>query len=57
LEEGGSSLLEKQFKVNVIGLLDVTNAALPYLRASKSATVVIIGSRTAYKTERPGVGD
>jgi len=51
-----SSLLEKQFKVNVIGVLDVTNAALPHLRASKSATVVIIGSRSAYKTERAGVG-
>ena len=35
-----------------MGLLDVTNAALPYLRASKSATIVNLGSRSAYKTER-----
>lgn len=56
LEEGRSSLLEKQFKVNVVGTLDVTNAALPYLRASKSATVVVVGSRSAYRTERAGLG-
>jgi NAD(P)-dependent dehydrogenase (short-subunit alcohol dehydrogenase family) len=47
-----SSLLEKQFRTNVIGMLDVTNAALPHLRASKSAVVVIVGSRSAYRTER-----
>ncbi|KIM81166.1 hypothetical protein PILCRDRAFT_8866 [Piloderma croceum F 1598] len=56
LEEGGSSLLEKQFRTNVFGLLDVTNAALPHLRASKSGTVVIVGSRSAYRTEIPGLG-
>jgi len=53
LEEGGSSLLEKQFKTNVMGVLDVTNAALPYLRASRSGTVIIVGSRSAYRTEVP----
>jgi len=56
LEEGGSSLLEKQFKTNVFGLLNVTSATLPHLRASKSATVVIIGSRSAYRTELAGLG-
>jgi len=56
LEEGGSSLLEKQFRTNVFGLLDVTNAALPHLRASKSGTLLIIGSRSAYRTEIPGLG-
>jgi len=56
LEEGRSGLLEKQFKVNVMGTLDVTSAALPHLRASKSATLVILGSRSAYTTERAGLG-
>jgi len=56
LQEGGSSLLEKQFKTNVIGMLDVTNAALPYLQARKSGTIIIMGSRSAYRTEVPGLG-
>jgi NADP-dependent 3-hydroxy acid dehydrogenase YdfG len=48
-----SSLLEKQFKTNVVGMLDVTNAALPHLQARKSGTIVMMGSRSAYRTEIP----
>ncbi|KAK7044581.1 putative oxidoreductase YusZ [Favolaschia claudopus] len=51
LEEGGSDLLRKQYEVNVFGLVDVTNACLPYLRAQHEGTIVIIGSRSAWTCE------
>jgi NAD(P)-dependent dehydrogenase (short-subunit alcohol dehydrogenase family) len=56
----------KQFQTNLFGVLDVTNAALPYMRESKSfetcvyqtltfagrsGTVVMIGSRSAWRPE------
>lgn len=36
--------------------MDVTSATLPHLRASPSACLVIIGSRSAWKTEIIGIG-
>ncbi|KAJ7722293.1 hypothetical protein DFH07DRAFT_289091 [Mycena maculata] len=55
-EEGGSAFLRKQFDVCLFGVMDVTAAALPYLRAQKSGTVVIIGSRSAWVAEAfPGL--
>ncbi|KAK7039573.1 putative oxidoreductase YusZ [Favolaschia claudopus] len=51
LEQGGSDLLRKQYEVNVFGLVDVTNACLPYLRAQHEGTIVIIGSRSAWTCE------
>jgi len=56
IEEGGSSLLHKQFATNVYGTIDVTNATVPHMRAQKQGTVVIIGSRSAYRTELAGYG-
>ncbi|KAF7377597.1 UBR-type domain-containing protein [Mycena sanguinolenta] len=56
LEEGGSDLLRKQFTVNFFGVMDVCAASLPYLRAQKSGTIVVIGSRSAWKPELPGLG-
>ncbi|KAG9220096.1 hypothetical protein CCMSSC00406_0009881 [Pleurotus cornucopiae] len=56
LEEGGSDLLRRQFETNVFGLMDVTTATLPYMRAQKSGTIVNIGSRTTWKTEFVGIG-
>ncbi|KAF8204346.1 hypothetical protein K438DRAFT_557320 [Mycena galopus ATCC 62051] len=56
LEEGGSAFLRKQFDVCVFGVMDVTTAALPYLRAQKEGTIVIIGSRSAWAPEIPGIG-
>ncbi|KAJ6546954.1 hypothetical protein B0H19DRAFT_1163184 [Mycena capillaripes] len=53
LEEGGSAYLRRQFDVCVFGVMDVTTAALPYLRARKDGTVVIIGSRSAWIPEFP----
>lgn len=53
LETCRSAVLEKQFKTNVFGLLDVTNATAPHLRARGSGVVVLVGSRSAYRTEIP----
>ncbi|KAJ7043059.1 hypothetical protein C8F04DRAFT_1073533 [Mycena alexandri] len=63
LEEGGSPYLRKQFDVCLFGVrflnpgaknvMDVTTAALPYLRAQKDGTVIIIGSRSAWIPEFP----
>ncbi|KAG1758790.1 hypothetical protein EDD22DRAFT_956546 [Suillus occidentalis] len=38
LEECGVDKMIKQFRPNVFGVLDVTNAALPYMRERKSGT-------------------
>ncbi|KAG2047413.1 NAD(P)-binding protein [Suillus hirtellus] len=56
LEECGVDILTRQFRPNVWGVLDVTNAALPYMRERKSGTIVIIGSRSAWKPEIKGIG-
>lgn len=56
LEEGGTELLRTQFELNVFGLMDVTLAGLPYLRAHQGSTLIIIGSRSAWRTEIAGIG-
>ncbi|KAG1853299.1 hypothetical protein C8R48DRAFT_723530 [Suillus tomentosus] len=56
LEECGVDFLTRQFRPNVLGVLDVTNAALPHMRERKSGTVVIIGSRSAWRPEVKGLG-
>ncbi|KAJ7037942.1 hypothetical protein C8F04DRAFT_385801 [Mycena alexandri] len=56
LEEGGSALVRKQYEVNVFGLLDVTSACLPYMRAQNEGTVVMMGSRSAWTAETIGLG-
>ncbi|KAJ7088651.1 hypothetical protein C8R44DRAFT_443335 [Mycena epipterygia] len=56
LEEGGSDLLRQQFAVNFFGVMDVVAASLPFMRAQKAGTQVIIGSRSAWKPALPGLG-
>ena len=56
LEEGGSELLRKQFSINVFGVMDMTVACLPYLRASSNPTLAIVGSRSGWRTDVPGLG-
>lgn len=55
VEEGGSKMARKQFEVNVFGLLDMTSATLPHIRARKGY-LVNIGSRSGWHTEIPGLG-
>ncbi|KAG1856329.1 hypothetical protein DFJ58DRAFT_784537 [Suillus subalutaceus] len=56
LEECGVDMMTRQFRTNVFGVLDVTNAVLPYMRERKSGTLVIIGSRSAWRPEITGLG-
>ncbi|PFH47503.1 hypothetical protein AMATHDRAFT_6683 [Amanita thiersii Skay4041] len=56
VEEAGTELLRKQMEINLFGLMDVTVAALPYLRSQKSSTLIFIGSRSAWKTNLVGIG-
>ncbi|KAF8900766.1 hypothetical protein CPB84DRAFT_1778858 [Gymnopilus junonius] len=56
MEEGGTKLLRRQLEANLFGVLDVTDAALPHLRQSKSPCLVVIGSRSAWKDDFPGLG-
>ncbi|KAF8838181.1 NAD(P)-binding protein [Paxillus ammoniavirescens] len=56
LEEGGIQKMIAQYEVGVFGPLNVTNAVLPYMRKQRNGTVVIVGSRTAWRPEVRGVG-
>ncbi|KAL1725288.1 hypothetical protein EV714DRAFT_240127 [Schizophyllum commune] len=56
IEEAGSALLRKQMEANLYGVVDVTLAVLPHMRERKAGTIVVVGSRSAYKTELIGVG-
>ncbi|KAF7324617.1 NAD(P)-binding protein [Mycena kentingensis (nom. inval.)] len=56
LEETRTSQLRLQFEANFFGTVDVTLAVLPYMRARRSGTVVMIGSRSSWKPEQPGIG-
>ena len=48
--------LRRQFETNFFGLMDVTNATLPYLRKAKDGCVVVFGSRSAWRPEVPVSG-
>ncbi|EPT00835.1 NAD-binding protein [Fomitopsis schrenkii] len=50
MEEGGALAATKQFQTNVMGVINVTNAVLPHMRARRSGTIVMIGSRSAWHT-------
>ncbi|GBE80232.1 NAD(P)-binding protein [Sparassis crispa] len=49
LEEAAPLTLQKQFQTNVFGSINVTNAALPHMRARHSGTIIMIGSRSAWQ--------
>ncbi|KZT05083.1 NAD-P-binding protein [Laetiporus sulphureus 93-53] len=51
LEEGGTSFVLDLFQTNVFGVLNLTNAVLPYMRERKSGTVVFFGSRSVWKAD------
>ncbi|CAL1699310.1 unnamed protein product [Somion occarium] len=56
VEEGGSKDFMDQIQTNVIGLLDVTSAVLPHMRARQSGTIVVIGSRSSWFSENQFTG-
>ncbi|KAF8630267.1 hypothetical protein AX17_005453 [Amanita inopinata Kibby_2008] len=55
-EEGGSDAAMKQYRTNVFGLINVTTATLPHMRAARSGTVVMIGSRSCWQPTVPQSG-
>ncbi|KAI0056340.1 NAD(P)-binding protein, partial [Artomyces pyxidatus] len=50
-EEQGAEGMMHVMHTNYFGVLNVTNATLPHMRARRDGTVVIIGSRSAYRNE------
>ena len=49
LEECSAEEVERQFRTNVFGLLNVTRAALPIMRAQKSGHVINLSSMAGYQ--------
>ncbi|KII85845.1 hypothetical protein PLICRDRAFT_178156 [Plicaturopsis crispa FD-325 SS-3] len=56
IEEGGSDMARKQFDISFFSVLDVNSAVLPYMRARRSGTVVLVGSRSSWRGELPATG-
>ncbi|KAF7303814.1 NAD(P)-binding protein [Mycena indigotica] len=56
LEETGTSELLSQFRTNLFAPIEMTLAVLPYMRARRSGTIVMIGSRSSWKPEQSGIG-
>ncbi|RPD81368.1 NAD(P)-binding protein, partial [Lentinus tigrinus ALCF2SS1-7] len=56
LEEGGALAALTQFQTNLFGVLNVTNAVLPHMRERRAGTVVILGSRSAWRAEASPAG-
>ncbi|KAF7980838.1 hypothetical protein HWV62_36476 [Athelia sp. TMB] len=54
VEEAGSSQLREQFRINVFGMMDIVTAVLPHMRAQRSGTLVLIGSRSSWRPEVEG---
>ncbi|KZV68866.1 NAD(P)-binding protein [Peniophora sp. CONT] len=55
-ELGTTDVFERVMATNFFGVVKCSNAVLPHMRARKAGTVVIVGSRSAYKTEVMGAG-
>lgn len=45
--------MHEQLKINLFGVINVTNAVLPYMRARREGTIFIVGSRSAWRNEWP----
>ncbi|KAF5375786.1 hypothetical protein D9757_008988 [Collybiopsis confluens] len=56
VEEADAQRFTRQFQINVFGHIDVTNAVLPHMRARKSGTIVVMGSRSTWRPELPAIG-
>ncbi|KAH8831060.1 hypothetical protein DL96DRAFT_1777027 [Flagelloscypha sp. PMI_526] len=50
LAEEGEEIFRKAIETNFFGVISVTNAVLPFMRAKKEGIVVTIGSRMTWKT-------
>lgn len=43
----------EQMRINLFGVVNVTNAVLRYMRARREGTIFIVGSRSAWRNEWP----
>ncbi|KAH8831059.1 NAD-P-binding protein [Flagelloscypha sp. PMI_526] len=50
IAEEGEEIFRRAMETNFFGVMSVTNAVLPFMRAKKEGVIVTIGSRTAWKT-------
>lgn len=55
-EEASDEEVRKQYDTNVFGLLNVTRAALPHLRAQKSGHIINVSSLFGHQNTVPGFG-
>ncbi|VDC00544.1 unnamed protein product [Peniophora sp. CBMAI 1063] len=55
-ELGTTDLFRSNMETNFFGVVKCTNAILPHMRARREGTIVIVGSRSAFKTDAPGIG-
>ncbi|KIP07376.1 hypothetical protein PHLGIDRAFT_118145 [Phlebiopsis gigantea 11061_1 CR5-6] len=55
-EEAGAAGYQKAFATNLFGAINVTNAFIPYMRDAKSGTIVLVGSRHAWRSQVPLMG-
>lgn len=55
-EEGGAEVMFEQMRINFFGVLNVTNAVLPWMRERREGVVLIVGSRSAWRNEWPVSG-
>lgn len=43
--------MRQHFNIHFFGVINLTNAVLPYMRARRAGTVIMVGSRTAFPDE------
>ncbi|KAI0259358.1 NAD-P-binding protein [Gloeopeniophorella convolvens] len=55
-EELGAEGIMKDLQTNFFGILNVNNAVLPHMRARRSGTIVLTGSRSTYRNQLVGIG-
>ncbi|VDC00513.1 unnamed protein product [Peniophora sp. CBMAI 1063] len=54
-EEIGVDTFHNVLDANLYGVVNCTNAILPHMRARKEGTIIIVGSRSAYRADAPGL--
>ncbi|KAI0259347.1 NAD-P-binding protein [Gloeopeniophorella convolvens] len=54
-EEIGAEGMLNVMQTNFIGVVNITNAVLPYMRTQRSGTIVLIGSRSAFRSQMIGI--
>ncbi|KAJ3744955.1 hypothetical protein DFH05DRAFT_1613462 [Lentinula detonsa] len=53
IEEADAQKFARQFQINMFGHVDVINSVLPSMRARRSGTILVFGSRSSWRPELP----